>query len=64
MKILIVIENKLDFKLTNEQEKNLKEINKNINNFRVHVLQGVTGSGKTLVYFETIRKVIEKKNKH
>ena len=54
-------ENKLDFKLTNEQEKNLKEINKNINNFRVHVLQGVTGSGKTLVYFETIRKVIEKK---
>ena len=54
-------ENKLDFKLTNEQEKNLKEINKNINKFRVHVLQGVTGSGKTLVYFETIRKVIEKK---
>ena len=35
--------------------------NKNINNFRVHVLQGVTGSGKTLVYFETIRKVIRKK---
>ena len=54
-------EHKLDFKLTNEQEKNLKEINKNINKFRVHVLQGVTGSGKTLVYFETIRKVIEKK---
>ena len=53
--------NRLDFKLTNDQGNKLKEINKNINKFRVHVLQGVTGSGKTLVYFETIRKVIEKK---
>ena len=58
-----VWKSKDDAGLTNEQEKNLKQINKNINEFRVHVLQGVTGSGKTLVYFETIRKVIEKKNK-
>ncbi len=54
--------NKLDFILTNQQEKSLKEINKNISKFRVHVLQGITGSGKTLVYFETVKKIIKNKN--
>ena len=54
--------NRLDFKLTNDQGNKLKEINKNINKFRVHVLQGVTGSGKTLVYFEAIKKIIKNKN--
>jgi len=53
---------KLEFKLTNHQEKCLKEINEKIDKFRVHVLQGITGSGKTLVYFETIKKIIKKKN--
>ena len=28
--------------------------------FRVHVLQGTTGSGKTLVYFEALKPLIEK----
>ena len=28
--------------------------------FRVHVLQGTTGSGKTLVYFEALKSLIEK----
>ena len=29
------------------------------NKFRVHVLQGTTGSGKTIVYFNAIKKKIE-----
>ncbi len=57
-----IYKNKLDFKLTNDQEKSLNEINRNSSKFRVHVLQGVTGSGKTLVYFETIKKIIKNKN--
>ena len=28
-------------------------------NFRVHVLQGTTGSGKTLVYFEALKNLIK-----
>jgi primosomal protein N' (replication factor Y) len=28
--------------------------------FRVHVLQGTTGSGKTLVYFEALKPIIKK----
>ena len=30
------------------------------NKFRVHVLQGTTGSGKTIVYFEALKKMIIK----
>ena len=29
-------------------------------NFRVHVLQGTTGSGKTMVYFEALKEIINK----
>ena len=34
----------------------------NISNqkFRVHVLQGTTGSGKTMVYFEALKVIINK----
>ena len=34
----------------------------NIHNekFRVHVLQGTTGSGKTIVYFEALKQLIKK----
>jgi primosomal protein N' (replication factor Y) len=34
----------------------------NISNqkFRVHVLQGTTGSGKTMVYFEALKEIIKK----
>ena len=30
------------------------------NKFRVHVLQGTTGSGKTFVYFEALKSIIQK----
>ena len=45
--------------LSDEQSNNLKEILKNDKKFRVHVLQGTTGSGKTIVYFNSIKKKIE-----
>ena len=48
------------FKLNNEQLVALKYLEKNNNKFDVSVLQGTTGSGKTLVYFERIKKIIEK----
>ena len=48
------------FKLNNEQLAALKYLEKNNNKFDVSVLQGTTGSGKTLVYFERIKKIIEK----
>ena len=45
-------------KLSSEQKKSLKLMNKHCDKFRVHVLQGTTGSGKTVVYFESLKKVI------
>ena len=47
------------FKFSEEQEKALIEMDTQ-NSFRVHVLQGVTGSGKTIVYFESLKKIIAK----
>ena len=35
-------------------------MNKFNNKFRVHVLQGTTGSGKTIVYFEALKNLIKK----
>ena len=34
-------------------------MNKSKNKFRVHVLQGITGSGKTFVYFEALKNLIK-----
>ena len=48
------------FKLTNEQKKSLNEMNISNQKFNVHVLQGTTGSGKTIVYFEALKKILEK----
>ena len=48
------------FHLSDEQKKALKEIIKNDNFFRVHLLQGTTGSGKTIVYFNAIKKIINR----
>ena len=46
----------------NEQQKNaLKYLENDNSGFNVSVLQGVTGSGKTLVYFERIKKIILEK---
>ncbi len=51
---------KLFFKLTIEQKKSLNEINISNQKFNVHVLQGTTGSGKTIVYFEALKKILER----
>ena len=48
------------FKLSNEQKKSLDEINNSNQKFNVHVLQGTTGSGKTIVYFEALKKILQK----
>ncbi len=51
-----------NFQLNDEQSKALKFLEKSNNKFEVSVLQGTTGSGKTLVYFERIKKIIKKNN--
>ena len=48
------------FKLSSEQQKSLEQINRSSDKFRVHVLQGTTGSGKTIVYFEALKNIIQK----
>ena len=48
------------FELSQEQKKSLKLMNKLSNKFRVHVLQGTTGSGKTIIYFEALKRLINK----
>ena len=45
-----------EIKLSDEQLTSVKDITKNDNKFRVHVIQGTTGSGKTIVYFNSIKK--------
>tara|TARA_B100000886_G_scaffold240026_1_gene168317 strand:- start:107 stop:2062 length:1956 start_codon:yes stop_codon:yes gene_type:complete len=47
-------------KLTNDQRRCLEQINNSNKKFNVHVLQGTTGSGKTFVYFEALKKILEK----
>ena len=44
-------------KLSEEQKKSLKKMNIDNEKFRVHVLQGTTGSGKTMVYFSALKKI-------
>ena len=48
------------FMLSEEQKKSLKEIKIANKGFNVHVLQGTTGSGKTLVYFEALKQILNK----
>ena len=45
-------------KLSNEQLNSVNDITKNDKEFRVHVIQGTTGSGKTIVYFNSLKKKI------
>ena len=47
-------------KLSEEQKKSLKKMNLYNKKFRVHVLQGTTGSGKTMVYFSALKDIIDK----
>ena len=51
---------KNSIKLSEEQKKSLKKMNVSNQKFRVHVLQGTTGSGKTMVYFEALKKILQK----
>ena len=51
---------KNSIKLSEEQKKSLKKMNVSNQKFRVHVLQGTTGSGKTMVYFEALKAIINK----
>ena len=46
------------YKLNNEQLKCFTNLSKKNNKFCVNVLQGTTGSGKTLVYFNLIENKI------
>jgi len=48
------------FSLNEEQKKSLSFIRKIGNNYNVNVLEGVTGSGKTLVYFKRIKDFLDK----
>ncbi len=52
--------NKNKFLLNSEQKKSLAFIRSFGNKYNVTVLEGVTGSGKTLVYFERIKDFIDK----
>ena len=51
---------KYNFSLNKEEKKSLKDLKKFGNSFSVSLLQGVTGSGKTLVYFERIKEILKK----
>jgi len=48
------------FNLNEEQQIIFKEIYSNFDRFKSHLLQGTTGSGKTIVYFNILKKKIEK----
>ena len=49
------------YHLNDEQKNAFDFLNYQDDKFSVSVLQGTTGSGKTLVYFERIKKIINKK---
>ena len=59
-KIFDINTKKNSIKLSEEQKKSLKKMNLFNQKFRVHVLQGTTGSGKTMVYFEALKDIINK----
>ena len=48
------------YNLSKEQKDALDDLTKNDEKFRVHLLQGTTGSGKTIVYFNAIKNKIDK----
>ena len=49
-----------NIKLSQKQKQSLEKMNISNDKFRVHVLQGTTGSGKTMVYFEALKQLITK----
>ncbi len=52
--------NKNSLQLNFEQKKSLDFLKRTGDNYNVTVLEGITGSGKTLVYFERVRDIINK----
>ena len=52
--------NTIKFSLNTEQKKSLTFLKKIGDNYNVTVLEGITGSGKTLVYFERVREIVGK----
>ena len=48
------------FHLSTAQVKVFREMLKKNSEFRVHLLQGITGSGKTIVYFKQVEEVLKK----
>ena len=50
---------KNSIKFTSEQKEALNQMNLSNKKFKVHVLQGITGSGKTIVYFEVLKKILK-----
>ena len=55
-----IIFKKKEYNLNLEQKSSLKDLKKFSKSSYVSVLQGVTGSGKTLVYFERIKEILLK----
>ena len=55
---------KNNFSLNKGQKQSLEDLKKFGNSFNVSLLQGVTGSGKTIVYFERIKEIKKKTNKY
>ena len=49
---------KLKFILNKDQKKSLEDLKKFTNTFNVSLLQGITGSGKTIVYFERVKEIL------
>jgi primosomal protein N' (replication factor Y) (superfamily II helicase) len=55
-----ILSKKSSFSLNDEQKRSLSFLRTIGDDYNVTVLEGVTGSGKTLVYFERIRDLINK----
>ena len=51
---------KYNFALNKDQKKSFEDLKRFGNSFNVSLLQGVTGSGKTIVYFERIKEILKK----
>ena len=49
---------KIKFILNKDQKKSLDDLRKFGNTFNVSLLQGVTGSGKTIIYFERVKEIL------